>query len=150
MLHQQFKEDLKQAMLAKDAIKLSVLRGLLSSFTNELVAKNKKPNETLSDEEVLAVVSRSAKQRKDSIDQFTKGGRPELAEAEQKELDIISSYLPAQMSEEEVRKIVQAKKAELRITDKSQVGNLMKVVMADLKGKADGAVVKKAVDSSFE
>lgn len=149
MLHQQFKDDLKQAMLAKDTVRLTVLRGLLTSFTNELVAKNKKPSEMLADEEVIAVISRAVKQRKDSIDQFIKGDRPELAGDEQKELDILSAYLPAQMSEDDVYKIVLAKKSELGINDKTQIGNLMKAVMVDLKGKADGAVVKKAVDGSF-
>lgn len=140
---------MKQAMLAKETIKLSVLRGLSSSFTNELVSKGRKPQEELSDEDARAVISRAVKQRKDSIEQFTKGGRADLADNEQMELDILSAYLPAQMSEEEVEKIVASKKAELGISDKAQMGNLMKAVMAELKGKADGMVVKKAVDNSF-
>ncbi len=149
MLQEKIKAQLKEAMLSKDEIRLSVIRGLMTSFTNELVAKGKKPTESLTDDEVMAVISRAVKQRKDSIDQFTKGGRPELAAAEQKELDILSVYLPEQMSENEVVKIVQAKKAELNITDKAQMGNLMKAVMMELKGKADGMIVKKAVDNSF-
>lgn len=149
MLQKQLKEELKKAMLSKDALRLSVLRGLLSSFTNELVAKGRKPQEELSDDEALAVISRAVKQRKDSIEQFTKGNRPDLASNEQKELDILSTYMPAQLSEEEVKKAVAVKKAELGITDKAQIGNLMKAVMNDLKGKADGALVKKAVDNSF-
>lgn len=146
MLHQQFKADLKDAMLKKDSLRLQVIRGLLSSFTNELVAKSKKPSEELADYEVLAVISKAVKQRKDSIDQFTSGGRPELAEDEKKELEILASYLPAQMSEDEVRVVVEKKKAELNVADKSRAGLLMKSVMAELKGKADGSIVKKVVD----
>ncbi len=149
MLHQQIKASLKEAMLAKDEVRLSVVRGLLTSFTNELVSKGKKPQDELSDDEALAVISRAVKQRKDSIKQFTDGGRPELAESEQAELTVLQAYLPAQMSEDEVRKIVEAKKAELGITDKTGAGNLMKATMAELKGKTDGNVVKKIVDNLF-
>ena len=149
MLQQQIKSELKEAMLSKDETRLSVIRGLISAFTNELVAKGRKPTDELSDDEVLAVISRGVKQRKDSIEQFNKGNRADLAANEQKELDILVKYLPAQMSEEEVRTIVMNKKAELNISDKAQMGNLMKAVMQELKGKADGAIVKKAVDESF-
>lgn len=78
MLHEQIKGKIKGAMLAKDALQLKALRAMVSAFTNELVAKNKKPNEFLSDEEVLVVITRLAKQRKDSIDQFRKGNREDL------------------------------------------------------------------------
>ena len=86
MLHEQIKGNIKEAMLAKDALRLKALRAMVAAFTNELMAKNKKPNEFLSDEEVLAVITRLAKQRKDSIEQYTNAGRPELAEEEMKEM----------------------------------------------------------------
>ncbi len=146
-LHQDIREELKEAMKAKDTVKLSVIRGLLSAFTNEAVAKGKKPDEELSDDDVLTVIRRQTKQRKDSIEQFEKGGRPELSEDEKAELAILESYLPAMMPEEEVKAFVEKKKAELGITDKSGAGQLTGAVMKDLKGKADGAVVKQAVDS---
>lgn len=148
-MHQQIKSSLKEAMMAKDEVKLSVIRGLLSSFTNELVAKGKTPQDQLTDEEALAVISRATKQRKDSIKQFIDGGRPELAESEKAELAILESYLPAQMSEDEIKAFVEAKKAELGITDKSRALDLVKAVMPELKGKADGALVKQVIDTSL-
>jgi len=149
MLHQKLKDDLKEAMRAKDTGRLTVVRGLLSAFTNENVAKKRKPDEMLPEEDALAVISRAAKQRKDSIEQFEKGGRPELAEAEAKELLLIQAYLPEMMSQDEIRPLITAKKAELGIDDPTKKGMLMSAVMKDLKGKADGNDVKAIVDSLF-
>ncbi len=149
-LHQTIKGQIKEAMLAKDALRLGVVRGLVSSFTNELVALKRTPQDELSDEEVLAVIRRAVKQRKDSIDQFTKGGRLDLAEPEQAELAVLEAYLPAQMSREDVVKVAQAKMLELGITagtpDKSAVGKFMGALMRDLKGNADGDTVKSVVE----
>lgn len=145
MLHQQIKDEIKEAMKRKDAVKLSVVRGLASAFTNELVAKGKKPDEMLSDDEALAVIKRAAKQRKDSIEQFKAGGREDLAASEEAELIIIESYLPAQMPREEVEKIARAKIAALG-ADKSKSGLLVGAVMKETKGTADGAVVKEVIE----
>ena len=136
-----------EAMKAKDVVKLQTLRGLLSAFTNELVNLKRTPQDTLSDEEVLAVIRRAVKQRKDSIEQFVAGGRPELAGDEKAELAVLETYLPALMSEEDVMKIALAKKEEMGEIDKSKAGQFMGMLMKDLKGKADGDVVKKVVDS---
>lgn len=148
-LHQTIKGQIKEAMMAKDAVRLTVVRGLSSAITNELVAKGKMPTDVLSDEDVLAVIRRQVKQRKDAIDQFTAGGRPELAESEQAELVILEAYLPSMMAEADVKTVVLAKQAELGVTDKKDAGKLMAEVMKDLKGKADGAVVKAIVDGLF-
>jgi len=148
-LQQQIKDGIKDAMKSKEEVRLAVLRSLSAAFTNELVAKGRKPIDELSDEEVLAVITRASKQRKDSIDQFIKGGRPELAESEQAELTIIESYLPTLMSEDEIKNIVTTKKAEMNIVDKTQLGMFIGAVMKDLKGKADGSLVKKIVEESF-
>jgi uncharacterized protein YqeY len=148
-LHQTIKSGIKEAMMAKDEVRLMVLRGLSAAFTNELVAKGRKPQEELSDEEALAVVSRAAKQRKDSIEQFRNAGREDLAVPEEAELKVVETFLPAQMSREEVDAAVAAKKAELGITDKADSGKLMQALMKDLKGKADGMMVKTAVEASF-
>lgn len=145
MLHQQIKDEIKEAMKAKDTVKLTVVRGLASAFTNELVAKGKKPDETLLDDEALAVIKRASKQRQDSIKQFKAGGREDLAANEEAELKIIESYLPAQMSREEIEKIAQAKIAELK-ADKSKIGILVGAVMKETKGTADGAVVKEIIE----
>ena len=91
------------AMKSKDQVRLSVIRGLLSSFTNELVAKGRTPQEELSDEEVMGVIIKAVKQRKDSIEQYENGGRPELAENEKLELKLLQEYLPTQMSVDEIK-----------------------------------------------
>ena len=149
MLHTHIKEKIKEAMKARNEVELSVLRGLGAAFTNELVASKRMPSDELSDDEVLAVIKKQAKQRKDSIEQFKAGGREELAESEQKELEILSAYLPEEMSRDEVEKIAKAKKQEMGIEDKSKMGILMGAIMKETKGKADGSVVKEVVEELF-
>jgi len=148
-LQQQIKNQIKEAMMAKDAVKLSVLRGLSSAITNDLVDKGRTPAGELTDEETLALIRRQVKQRKDSIEQFTTGGREDLAADEKTELSYLEVYLPQMMAADEVAKIVEAKKAELGITDAKDKGKLMAEIMKDLKGKAEGTDVKNAVDSLF-
>lgn len=140
------KEQMKEAMKAKDTVKLGVVRGLSSAFTNELVKLGKMPQDELSDEDALNVIRRAVKQRKDSIEQFVTGGRPELAEDEKAELAILETYLPAMMSKEDVMTIAKAKMAEMGAIDKSKAGMFMGALMKDLKGKADGDIVKAVVD----
>ena len=149
MLHEQIKNQIKEAMLAKDTVRLETLRGMLAGFTNELVAKGRKPSEMLADEEALVVITRLSKQRKDSIEQFGKGGRMDLVAEETAQLKILETYLPKMMERSEVEKVVKAKKEELGVTDATKKGMLMSAVMKDLKGKADGALVKEIVDSLF-
>ena len=149
MTQSELKEQLKDAMRAKDTVRLSVIRGLMSAMTNEAVAKGKGPDGVLSEEEALTVVMRAAKQRKDSIEQFEKGGRPELAEGEKVELAMLQAMLPAQMSREEIVAAATAKAAEMGVTDKSGANQFMGALMKDLKGKADGTLVKEVVDSMF-
>lgn len=136
-------------MLAKDTVKLSVVRNIVATITNELVAIGKTPQEMLDDTGVLKVIKRLANQRKDSIEQFEKGGRPELAASEKAELVILESYLPALMSREEIRKVAIAKKEFLGISDKTKAGQLTGAIMKDLAGRADGADVKAVVDELF-
>jgi uncharacterized protein YqeY len=146
MIHEQIKGEVKQAMLAKDQVKLAVVRGLLSAFTNELVNQKRKPDEMLDDETAIAVIRRESKKRKDSISQFETGGRADLAEGEKAELALIEVYLPKLMSREEIKPLAEAKKAELGISGKADAGKLMNALMKDLKGKADGADVKAVAD----
>ena len=134
-------------MRAKDTVRLATYRSLVTMMTNEVVAKKRKPDEFLTDEEALAVVKRAANQRKDSIQQYENGGRPELAETEKAELAVIEELLPAQMPREEIEAVVKAKIAALGVTDKSGAGKLTGAVMQELKGKADGGAVKEVVDS---
>ncbi len=145
-LNQKIKDEVKEAMLARDTVRLNTLRGLLAAFTNEVVAKKRKPSEELTDDEAMDVIRRSVKQRKDSIEQFTAGGRMDLVKSEQAELDILATYLPQMMSRDEIKKVVMAKKTELGVSDKTGAGKLMGVVMKELKGKADGEDVKAVME----
>ncbi|KKS04392.1 MAG: GatB/Yqey [Candidatus Nomurabacteria bacterium GW2011_GWA2_41_25] len=149
MLHEQIKNGIKEAMMAKDSVRLETYRGMLASFTNELVSKNRKPNEMLADEEALVVITRLSKQRKDSIEQFRKGNREDLVKEEQAQLAILETYLPKLMDKSEIEKIALLKKDQLGISDGTEKGALMSALMKDLRGKADGAVVKEVVDSLF-
>ncbi len=149
-LHTTIKSQIKEAMLTKDAVRLSVVRGLVAAFMNELVAKKRKPTEEVSDDEAIAVIRRLVNQRKDSIEQFTKGGRQDLVAAEAAELKILETYLPAMVSRDEIKKIALAKKTALGVTDKTKLGQLVGAVMKELKGKADGNEVKTVVEELFE
>lgn len=143
------REDLKNAMRNKEAEKLMTLRGLVAGFTNELVASGQTPQSEITDEIVMTVLKKQAKQRKDAIEQFTAGGRDDLVASEKVELEIISAYLPATMSQEEIRVVAEAKKAELGVTDKAGMGKLMGAIISELKDKADGGDVKAVVESLF-
>lgn len=148
-LHQDIKTELKESLKAKDAVKLRTVRSMLTAFTNELVATGHTPQDTLPDDAVLAVIKRLAKQRKDSIEQYNAANRTDLSAPEQEELVVLEAYLPQRMSQEEIRPVVEAKKAELGVTDKSKMGVLIGAVMKELDGKADGADVKVVVESSL-
>lgn len=145
-IKQTIDEKLKEAMKAKDEITLTVLRGIKTAFVNKLVATGKTPQDDVSDELALEVLKTAAKQRKDAMEQFTKGGRNDLAEIEIKELAIIEKYLPETMELEQIKEIVLKKKEEMKITDKSGMGQLMGAVMNELKGQADGGDVKQVVE----
>ncbi len=148
-INDKIRGDLKKSMVERDQLKSNTLKGLLASFTNELVAKGRKPQEVLDENDCFAVIKRAVKQRKDSIEQFQKGGRADLALQEEKELEILKQYLPAEIGVDEIRKVALAKKEELGITDKSKIGILIGAVMKELKGQADGGEVKKIVEGYF-
>lgn len=114
-----------------------------------MVAKGRKPDGALSDDETLTVIKRLVNQRRDSILQFRKGGREELARDEEAELAVLESFLPQMMGSEEIQKIAGAVKAKMGITDKSKMGQLIGAVMKETKGRADGALVKSIVERLF-
>jgi len=145
MIQTDIRDQIKVAMLAKDTVRLGVLRGLISAFTNELVAKKHKPDEILSDEDALQIIGRQVKQRKDSIEQFTKGGRTDLVEVETAELKVLEAMLPAQMSEQEIIEYINNKQKP----DISMKNQFMGGIMKELKGKADGMLVRKVIDGLF-
>ena len=136
--------DLKEAMRAKDATKLSVLRMLKSALKYAAIAKSGGEAE-LSDAEAVQVIRKQAKQRQDSIESFEKGGRAELADKEKKELAILNSYLPQGMSPDELAKIVRETIAELGATSKAQMGAVMKALQPKVGGRADGKTLSGEV-----
>ncbi len=145
-LQQTIKESLKDAMKSGDSVRVTVIRGLSSAFTNELVATKRTPQDTLTDDEVLAVITREAKRRKDSISQFNDAGRADLATDEQAELTILEEYLPTLMTTDEIRAYIVPKIAEMGDMDASKSGMITGVFMKELKGKAAGDDVKMVID----
>ncbi|MEN9338116.1 MAG: hypothetical protein RIQ41_430 [Candidatus Parcubacteria bacterium] len=139
------KAEIKAAMIAKNMDRLNVLRLISAAFTNELVSQGRPPTEPLSNEDCMKVLKRMAKQRKDSIDQFTAGGRADLAESEQTELAVIEALLPAQMSEQEIEDRVKEKLAANPV-DATKKGMFVGMMMKELGDTADGSVVKSVID----
>lgn len=149
MLKQKILEDLKSAMKAGDTAKRDTLRMLDSMVKNSEIEK-KKREEGLSDEEVQEVIARAIKQRKDSAAQYVSGGREDLAQKENTEIEILSVYMPAQLSEQEARAEVLKIIAEVGAVSKSEIGKVMGKAMTELKGKVDGNLVKKIAEEELK
>jgi uncharacterized protein YqeY len=136
-LLQQLDADLKTALKGSDKLKLSVIRLVKAAVKNRQIDRGRE----LSDEEVLAVIASLAKQRRESIEQFSKGGRTDLAEQEEKELAILQSYMPAQLPPEELDRIIREAIQESGAKDEKEIGKVMRVLMPRIKGLADGKAV---------
>src|SRR3954469_10754640 len=147
-LHERLDSDLKQAMRAKDTTKLGVLRMLKSALKYAAIAKSGVEAD-LSDAEAVQVIRKQAKQRQDSIESFEKGGRAELAEKEKKELAILNSYLPQQMSSDDLAKIVRETIAEVGASSKAQMGAVMKALQPKIAGRADGKTLSAEVQKQL-
>ncbi|MDT3426564.1 uncharacterized protein YqeY [Paenibacillus forsythiae] len=140
-LSERLNEDMKQAMKSKDKFKLSTIRMVRSTIKNlEIDLKR-----TLDDNEVLDILSREIKQRKDALQEFEKAGRDELAASNKAEIEIIAQYLPEQLSEEEIKVIVQQTIQETGASSKNDMGKVMSALMPKVKGRADGKLVNQAV-----
>lgn len=137
-------EELKQSMMARDELRTSVLRLLLSAINYYEIQKGG-AGYVATPEDVLSVIQREAKQRRDSIAEFEKAGRQELVDKEQKELEILQTFLPEQMSEDEVRSIVEQTISETNSTSIQDMGKVMGALTGKLKGKADMGIVSKIV-----
>jgi uncharacterized protein YqeY len=147
-LHETIKNQIKDALRAKDTIRLEVLRGLNALFMNEMVSSGTN-QEFISDDKALALIKRSVKQRKDSIEQFTKGNREDLASKERAELSILESFMPQMMTHEEIKLIAHQRIETLKSTgafDPKAGGKITGMLMKELSGKADGSIVKAVVD----
>jgi uncharacterized protein len=137
--------ELKQAMKNREELRTSVLRMLISDLKYAQIEKRS----PLSEEESLQVVQRAIKKRKESIEMYEKGGRPELAAKESEELKILQSFVPAELDESSVRQIVQDTLQELGVTEKKDMGRVMKEILAKYKGQIDGKVVQKIVSEKL-
>jgi uncharacterized protein YqeY len=138
-LFAKIQENLKTVLKEKNQEKISTLRMLIAEIKNEEIAKKKRGK--LTDEEIQAVVSRAVKRHNDSIESYRQGGREDLVKKEEAELKILQSYLPKQMSQEELEKIVNEAIFKINTTSLSDFGKVMGIVMKQVKGKADGKVV---------
>ena len=144
-IQQQILADLKQAMKDKDKDRLNVLRSLKSKILEKEISERKDGEATLTDEQVIEVLMKAAKQRKESIEQFREGGREDLVAREQQELEVIESYLPEMLTEEEIRDIARQKIDELGAENMADMGKVMGALMSELKGQAEGSLVSKVV-----
>lgn len=148
MLKQQLKDELKQSMLAKDELKTAVIRFILSGITYYEIQKGGAGYEA-TDEDVMTVINKEIKQRRDSIEQYEKGGRQDLADKEKAELKILEAYLPEQMPEDEVKKYVDEAVKTSGATSPQDMGKVMAILMPKVKGKADGSLVSRLVKEAL-
>ncbi len=134
-------QDMKEAMKARDQLRLSTLRLLISEIKNkEIDAKGE-----LKDEDILTIIQKAVKQRQDSIAQYEKGGRQDLADKEKAELEILKAYLPEELSREEILEIIDQAIAATGASSPKEMGKVMREVMPKVKGRADGKVVNELV-----
>jgi len=142
MLEEKLLNDYKEAMKNKDALKSSVLSFLRAQMLNVAIAKKK---DKLDDNDILAVIRRQVKERQDSIEQFQKGNRQDLADKESKELEILKSYLPPQLPEDQIKKIIEESIVATGAQGIKDMGRVMKEVNEKIAGSADGKVISDMV-----
>lgn len=145
-LRNKIPEDLKNALRNKQSLELTVLRMLQSSIKNKEIDNKGE----LNDEQVIQVVSSEIKKRRDAADEFSKVGREDAADKEKEEIEILMKYMPEQMSEDEISKIVVGAIDESDAESMKDLGNVMKIVMPKLKGKADGKVINNIVRAELQ
>ncbi len=145
-LLQKIDDDLKTAMKASDAVKVSVLRMAKAALKNKEIDKRG----TLSEDDIRSVLSSLSKQRKESIEQFAKGGREDLADKERRELLVLQNYLPKELTQEELDSIITEAIRESSAESLKDIGNVMRLVMPRVRGAADGQIVNQRVRALLE
>jgi uncharacterized protein len=148
-LKEQIGEDIKTAMKAKDKLRLQTVRGIKKAILDKEVELRPQGQDSLTPEQEIELLSQQAKQRRDSIEQFTNAGRDDLAEQESQELAIIETYLPEQVSDEEVARVIDELIASSGATTMKDLGKVMGPAMKQLKGKADGKKIQELVKSKL-
>ena len=141
-LKEQLQQDMLTAMKAHDEVKVSALRMLKAAIMKFEMAGDRKE---ATDSDVMGLIGKEVKQRKDSIEGFKAGGRMEMAQKEEQEMAILQAYLPAQMSEEELKGVIKEVIGQVGATSKADMGKVMGALMPKVKGKADGGMVNKLV-----
>lgn len=145
-LGERLNEDMKQAMKNQDKFKLSVIRMIRASIKNiEIDTKR-----TLDDSEVLDILTREIKQRKDSLQEFEKAGRSDLVEPLKQEIAVIAEYMPQPLTEDEIKVLVQQTIQETGASSKAEMGKVMTALMPKVKGRADGKLVNQLVQQSLQ
>ena len=147
-IQEEIDADLKDAMRSKDAERLSVLRMVKSALTNAAIEKRLVTG-GLADSEAVGVIRKQVKQRRDSIESFEKGGRPELAAKERKEIEFLAEYLPRPLEEDEINQLVKDAIAEVGATSKAQMGAVMKIVTEKAEGRVEGKKLSQAVQKAL-
>ena len=142
MLEEKILNDYKEAMKAKESLKSSVLSFLRAEMLNLATAKSKAK---LDDSEIISVIKKQIKQRQDSIEQFTSGGRIEMAQKEQKEMEMLKAYLPPELSQDEIKKVIDDVVAATGASGMKDMGKVMKEVNAKVAAAADGKLVSELV-----
>lgn len=145
-LSERLNEDMKQAMRNQDKFKLSVIRMIRSSIKNVEIDQRK----TLTDEDVLDILNREVKQRKDALEDYEKAGRDDLVQKVKEEIAIVSGYMPEQLDEEQIRRIVEETIREVGASSKSEMGKVMGALMPKIKGRADGKLVNRLVQQILQ
>ena len=147
-IQEEIDADLKDAMRSRDAERLSVLRMVKSALTNAAIEKRLVAG-GLADSEAVGVIRKQVKQRRDSIESFEKGGRPELAAKERKEIEFLTEYLPQPLEEDEINQLVKDAIAEAGATSKAQMGAVMKIVTEKAEGRVEGKKLSQAVQKAL-
>lgn len=145
MIFEEVSAGIKEAMLARDKVRLEALRGIKKELLEAKTAKGS--NGEVTDEQALSIIAKLLKQRKESADIYAKNGREELAEAELQEAKVLESFLPKQLTKEELIPIVKGKIDELGLTSSSDAGKLTGILMKTLKGKVDGKLLNEVIRS---
>lgn len=146
LLRERLPEDLKTAMKNKETLRLSVIRMAKAAVMNQEIARGHE----LSDDEVVEVLAREVKQRSDSIPEYERGNRPDIVDRLRREIAILKEYLPAQLSEDELRRMIQETIAAVGATSKKEMGKVMAALMPKVRGRADGKLVNEIVGSLLQ
>lgn len=149
-LYEQIQQEMKEAMKSRDSLKTNTLRSIIASVKNYLVSSEEGRAQKVNDELLIDLIAKEAKKREESIEAYKKAGRDDLVSSESKELEILSSYLPEELSADEIRTIALQTIDDLKANNPSDLGKVMRELMVRVKGRADGKLVNKIVRELLE